>query len=45
MQILGQKKYLYVSQAMPASPSTPRIKDFYCVSSIHIEKSYIHHEL
>ena len=39
------KNYLYVSQAPPASLSTPGIKYFYCISSIHTEKLYIHLEL
>ena len=43
--IRPKKNSLYVSQALPASPSTPRIKNFYCISRIHIEKSSIHREL
>ena len=42
---LGHKKLLYVSEALPASPSTHRIKNFYCISTVHIEKSSIHREL
>ena len=40
----AKKNKLYVPQA-PMSPSNPLIKLFYCTSSIHIEKSSLHHEL
>ena len=47
-QILIRQKIpcLHVSQTSPEIPSTspPRIKHFYCISRVHIEKLSIHRE-